>query len=198
MYGEGIPRYNTSRRGKLRSICDEMEMSGRSLLRTAGFLLVALVAHRSSASSSSIQSLPFLNFIKNNDERNTRNGGGILRSKLQGMAATVDGFIQLENVAISPSAIHVYAPSREMRQALQILNTSDSFALPHYQRYVDRGHQVLDDLPAPKIVLHDGIMVPERDCPRGYREEIAFFYSPWLTNNNFHLHNDNMHFAVGQ
>ena len=154
-----------------------------SLVRTVGFVLIAAVVHRSSGSSS-IQILK--NFIVTND------GGGIQKSKLHGMATTVDGFIQLENVALSSKEIHIYAPSDDMRRALQILNTSESFALQHYQRYVDRGHQVLDDLPAPKSVIHEDIMIPERDCPRGYRDEIAFFYSPWLTNNNFHLHNDNL------
>ena len=109
-----------------------MERPGRTriLVRTVGFVLIALVAERGKSSSSSLQILNFV--LTKNDETKHNDGGGILkRSNLHGMATTVDGFIQLENVAFSSSEIRIYAPSDDMRQALQVLNTSGSFALPH-------------------------------------------------------------------
>ena len=113
--------------------------------------------------------------------------GQMLKSKVYRVGEGFTQYTHVENVAITANFIHVYAPTQEMKA---LIKNSEQPTLAQYRRF-DQG-EIKHDLPTPKWVIHDEPMNVNKDCPRGYREEVAFVLSPWHTDNMFHLHNDNI------
>ena len=100
-------------------------------------------------------------------------------------AKTINEIIHLHNVAFHNNTLHLYAVSESTKQALHSIDR-----LPAYKRF-DDGKQKWD-LPTPKIQIHNEPLIEPSVCTGGMRNETAFFYSPWHTDNMFHLHNDNI------
>merc|ERR1711871_1065369 len=90
----------------------------------------------------------------------------------------------LQNVAFRGDEIHLYGVSEVTRQTLK-----DVDRLPAYKRWDGKTEKQLWDLPTPKVRLH-AEPISDSVCDGGIRNEMAFFYSPWQTDNMFHAHND--------
>jgi len=98
---------------------------------------------------------------------------------------TINEYIHMTNVAFDHDTLHIYAPSERVKHSLRGIKT-----LPQYKRF--SGGKLFSDLPTPKIVIHDEYL-DIKDCENSLmRREHAYFYSPWHTDNMFHLHNDNI------
>ena len=110
-----------------------------------------------------------------------------IRSNIQEdvLPESINEYIHLSNVALQHDKVHIYAPTQRVRNLLQGVKS-----LPPYKRFV--GGKQLYDLPTPEIIIHDEFLNPNI-CENGkIRQEHAYFWSPWHTDNMFHLHNDNM------
>ena len=98
---------------------------------------------------------------------------------------SINEYMHLTNVAFDSDSVHLYSPSEKVRKSLKGLKT-----LPPYKRF--SAGRVLYDLPTPNIIIHDDYL-DVQDCENAeLRPEHAFFFSPWHTDNMFHLHNDNI------
>ena len=94
----------------------------------------------------------------------------------QGISNSIVQPLHFTNVALINGELHVHAPSPALRRALGTL----SGRLPHFSLWNPQEHV----LPAPRIVVHE----TEMHCQP--ENEIAYFYTQYSLDNNWHVHND--------
>ena len=94
---------------------------------------------------------------------------------MQALPQTIETPIRFHNVLFNHNTLHLFAPSQKTRRLLT--------KLPSYKIYKNWKIKRIDP---PRLLVYDHeYMGPS--CDR-----IGFFYSPWVQNNMFHLHNDNI------
>ena len=104
------------------------------------------------------------------------------------IAKTVHDYMHFSNVAFDETRIHVFAPTAATRKALVA-----GKRLPHYLCFGCKSRGTVNAMQNMEIIIHDNPLNPAQDCSGGkIRKQQAFFYSPWNTDNVFHLHNDNV------